>query len=82
MDPLHAALAMPSAAPPPQGRCTERLQAIGEQIRARRRRLGITCVATAEAAGLYALNRRHLNLDVMAEPERLLMETLDQVFRG
>ena len=156
-------LTMPSAAPPPQGRCTERLQAIGEGIRARRRQLGITAVATAgaagisrvtlhriesgaasvtvgavinvldaldlrlgqleeveepgigqpapgslpgeielaaypelrklawqlkdtawlspaEAAGFYARNRRHLNLDVMGERERQLMETLDQAF--
>lgn len=34
----------------------------------------------AEAAGFYARNRRHLNLDVMGEGERQLMETLDQAF--
>ena len=157
-------LTMPSAAPAPQGSCTERLEAIGEGIRARRRQLGITAVATAgaagisrvtlhriesgaasvtvgalinvldaldlrlgqleggepgdgqlapgsgsipgeialaaypelrklawqlkdnawlspaEAAGFYARNRRHLNLDVIEERERQLMETFDQAF--
>jgi transcriptional regulator with XRE-family HTH domain len=153
---------MPSAAPPPQGSCAERLKAIGEGIRARRRQLGITAVATAgaagisrvtlhriesgaasvtvgalinvldaldlrlgqleevepgggqpapgslpgeielaaypelrklawqlkdnawlrpvEAAGFYARNRRHLNLDVVGERERQLMETLGLAF--
>jgi hypothetical protein len=34
----------------------------------------------AEAAGFYARNRRHLNLEVIGEGERQLMETLDQAF--
>jgi len=32
-------------------------------------------------AALCARNRRHLNLDVMTQEERQLMEALDQVFR-
>jgi hypothetical protein len=37
-------------------------------------------LSPAEAAGFYARNRRHLNLDVMGEGERQLMETLGQAF--
>ena len=38
-------------------------------------------LSPAEAAGLYARNRRQLNLEVMAQEERQLMEALDQAFR-
>lgn len=37
-------------------------------------------LSPAEAAGFYARNRRYLNLEVMGERERQLMQTLDQAF--
>ena len=38
-------------------------------------------LSPAEAAGLYARHRRHLNLEAMDQEERQLMEALDQGFR-
>jgi hypothetical protein len=42
---------------------------------------GTASLSPAEAAGLYARHRRHLNLEAMDGEERQLMEALDQAFR-
>lgn len=68
---------MPSAAPPPQGRCTQRLQAIGERIRERRRQLGITAVATAEAAGISRVTLHRIESGSGSVTVGALMNVLD-----
>jgi transcriptional regulator with XRE-family HTH domain len=68
---------MPSAAPPPQSRCTERLQAIGARIRERRRQLGITAVATAEAAGISRVTLHRIEAGAASVTVGALMNVLD-----
>jgi transcriptional regulator with XRE-family HTH domain len=68
---------MPSAAPRPQGRCSQRLQAIGECIRARRRQLGITAVATAEAAGISRVTLHRIESGAASVTVGALMNVLD-----
>ena len=43
---------MPSKSPTNPEQCTAQLQALGEQIRARRKALRLSATVTAEAAGL------------------------------
>lgn len=43
---------MPAHAPPPSDQSTAQLQALGEQIRARRKALRVSSTAAAEAAGM------------------------------
>lgn len=43
---------MPAKPPPPTARTRAQLRALGEQIRARRKALGVSAVSAAEAAGL------------------------------
>lgn len=43
---------MPAAAPPPTPQTTDALNALGVAVRRRRKALGISAVAAAEAAGI------------------------------
>ena len=49
---IQAGDPVPAAAPSPQGRCPQRLRAIGERIRRRLKALGISAMATAAAGGI------------------------------
>lgn len=68
---------MPSAAPQPQGRCTQRLLVLGKRIRERRRQLGITAVATAEAAGISRVTLHRIESGAASVTVGALMNVLD-----
>ena len=68
---------MPSAAPGPQGGCLQRLQELGNRIRQRRRQLGLTAVATAEAAGISRVTLHRIEKGTPSVTVGALMNVLD-----
>ncbi|MFN4866649.1 MAG: helix-turn-helix domain-containing protein [Cyanobium sp.] len=68
---------MPAAAPRPQGRCPQRLQAIGAHIRQRRRHLGVTALATAAAAGISRVTLHRIETGAASVRVGALMNVLD-----
>ncbi len=68
---------MPSAAPRPQGRCPQRLQAIGAGIRRRRRQLGVSAIATAAAAGVSRVTLHRIETGAASVTLGALINVLD-----
>jgi len=74
---IQASDPVPAAAPSPQGRCPQRLQAIGKRIRGRRRQLGISAMATAAAAGMSRVTLHRIETGAASVTLGALMNVLD-----
>ncbi|MCP9891890.1 helix-turn-helix domain-containing protein [Cyanobium sp. Aljojuca 7D2] len=74
---IQASDPVPAAAPSPQGRCPQRLQAIGRRIRGRRRQLGISAMATAAAAGMSRVTLHRIETGAASVTLGALMNVLD-----
>lgn len=74
---IQAGDPVPAAAPSPQGRCPQRLQAIGRRIRGRRRQLGISAMATAAAAGMSRVTLHRIETGAASVTLGALMNVLD-----
>jgi len=70
---------MPSAAPLPKGRCEARLLEIGARIRERRRTLGLTAMATAEAAGISRVTLHRIEKGAASVTLGAWMNVLDSL---
>ena len=68
---------MPSAAPPPQGQCPQRLRTIGGSIRRRRQQLGISAMATAAAAGVSRVTLHRIETGAASVTVGALMNVLE-----
>jgi transcriptional regulator with XRE-family HTH domain len=68
---------VPAAAPQPRGRCPQRLRAIGERIRRRRKALGISAMATAAAAGISRVTLHPIETGATSVTLGALMNVLD-----
>lgn len=68
---------MPSAAPPPQGHCPQRLRAIGGSIRRRRQKLGVSAMATAAAAGVSRVTLHRIETGAASVTLGALMNVLE-----
>lgn len=68
---------VPAAAPQPRGRCPQRLRAIGERIRRRRKALGISAMATAAAAGISRVTLHRIETGATSVTLGALMNVLD-----
>ena len=74
---IQAGDPVPAAAPSPQGRCPQRLLAIGRRIRGRRRQLGISAMATAAAAGMSRVTLHRIETGAASVTLGALMNVLD-----
>ena len=74
---IRAGDPMPAAAPPSQGRCPQRLRAIGERIRLGRKALGISAMATAAAAGISRVTLHRIETGATSVTLGALMNVLD-----
>ena len=74
---IQAGVPMPATAPQPQGRCPERLRAIGERIRRRRKALGISAMATAAAGGISRVTLHRIETGATSVTLGALMNVLD-----
>ena len=68
---------MPSAAPPPQGQCPQRLRTIGGSIRRRRQQLGISEMAIAAAAGVSRVTLHRIETGAASVTVGALMNVLE-----
>jgi transcriptional regulator with XRE-family HTH domain len=74
---IQAGDPMPATAPQPQGRCPQRLRAIGERIRRRRKALGISAMATAAAGGISRVTLHRIETGATSVTLGALMNVLD-----
>ena len=74
---IQAGHPVPAASPNPQGRCPQRLQAIGRRIRERRVQLGISAMATAAAAGMSRVTLHRIETGAASVTVGALMNVLD-----